>query len=158
MSKSTINWAYPEPFTAPWTISPDEIDHYNHVNNVVYLSRAEAVSWQHSNNLGLDFKQYKALDCAMVIQHHELDYLKAVHLGDTLLCATWITHCDNKIRLTREFQFVCQQTEQTVFTAKTNFVCVSLKTGKPKRMPAIFCDIYGSASLTAPPHRHKPIG
>ena len=65
------------------------------------------------------------------------------YLGDTLICATWIISCDKKLRLSRQFQYINPEDGRTIFTAKTKFVCVSLQTGVPKKMPAAFQKIYG---------------
>lgn len=112
---------------------------------MAYLSRLEKLAWQHSNSLGLTINDYQKADRAMVITKHELNYHLPSHLDDHLACATWITFSDQKFRLRREFQFINITTEKTVFTANTDFVCVSLSSGTPKRMPTIFCKIYGDA-------------
>ncbi|MBU3023315.1 thioesterase family protein [Aestuariibacter sp. A3R04] len=140
-----IKWRRPNPFVDLWCIARQEIDHYRHVNNVAYLSRVESLAWKHSNHLGLHFADYQQAGKGMVIRRHELDYLLPAHLGDTLACATWITGCHKSLTLTREFQFVCIQRLKTVFSAHTQFVCVSLESGTPTRMPATFKEIYGKA-------------
>lgn len=147
MSENTSLWRYPSPYTQPWHIKKHDIDHYQHVNNVAYLRNLESLAWAHSNALGLYFDDYKALNRGMVIQRHELDYKHPVHEGNTLTCGTWITHYDGKLTLQREFQFVCPTRGVTVFEAKTFFVCVSIATGQPKRMPEKFKTIYGNACI-----------
>ena len=146
--QTTALWHHQNPFTTKWQIGRNDIDHYGHVNNVAYLAQLEKTAWAHTNALGLTIDDYRELDRAMVIRRHELNYLQACHEGDTLDCATWIIHCDSRLSLTREFQFICPRREKTVFSATTQFVCASLTTGMPKRMPAIFCDVYGKASIT----------
>lgn len=141
-----LPWQRELPFVSLWTIEEDQIDHYEHVNNVAYLSQLEKLAWQHSNSLGLSMQQYKTLDRGMVIQKHILNYKLAAHLGDVIACATWIVMCDSKFRLTREFQFISMKNHKTVFTAQTHFVCVSLSTGAPKKMPKEFSHIYGQAA------------
>ena len=140
-----LAWQLPNPFISQWSIRPEHIDHYGHTNNVAYLSRLESLAWEHSSSLGLCFEDYKALDRAMVITQHELNYHLASHLGDELACATWLVHCDNKLRLGRRFQFINLKNKKTIFTARTEFVCVSLQTGTPKKMPQDFIEIYGKA-------------
>lgn len=140
-------WRYDAPYTLLWTIESSHIDHYNHVNNGAYVNQIEALAWAHSNALGLRFEDYQDHDRGMVIRRHEIDYLLPCHLGDSLICGTWITHCDNKLNLSRQFEFYCTRRQQKVFAAKTDFICVSLSTGAPKRMPEKFRDIYGSACI-----------
>jgi acyl-CoA thioester hydrolase len=76
-----------------------------------------------------------------------LSYHAPSHLADNLACATWIVACDKKFRLSRRFEFINLRTNKTVFSAKTDFVCVSLKDGVPKRMPEKFSQIYGDALI-----------
>lgn len=142
-----LDWLYPEPFISQWQIDATHIDHYQHTNNIAYLARLELLAWEHSKLLGLTFADYESLDRAMVITQHELNYHLPSHLGDTLACATWIVSCDEKFRLCREFQYISLESERTIFTAKTHFVCVSLKTGMPKKMPVAFKNIYGHVAL-----------
>lgn len=143
----SLDWQQAQPFISEWIIQAEHIDHYLHTNNVAYLTRLEKLAWEHSNSLGLLFDDYKALDRAMVITKHELHYHAPSHLGDTLACATWIVKCDNKFRLQRQFQFINLSTQKTCFSATTDFVCVSLSKGLPKKMPTEFTNVYGKACL-----------
>jgi acyl-CoA thioester hydrolase len=136
----------PNPFLNTWRVSPEQIDHYQHANNVAYVSQLEITSWAHSNHLGLTIEQYQALDRGLAISRHEINYLAASHLNDLIDCATWIVDCDNRLKLARQFQFIRRSDQQTILTARTEFVCIALSTGKPKRMPKEFLDVYGPAS------------
>ena len=147
MNTTTLPWLFKNPFVQEWTIDETHIDHYQHVNNVAYVAQAEHLAWTHSNRLGLQFSDYQTLNRGMVIKRHELNYHLPTHLGDSLQCATWITACDKKLTLKRKFQFICPKKRKTVFDAETTFVCVSLDTGTPKRMPPLFQEIYGSACI-----------
>lgn len=157
----TLKWKYPHPFVRAWRITQEHIDHYQHTNNVAYLSRLERLAWEHSRSLGLEFSDYQTLDRAMVITQHKLQYHAPSHLNDELACATWIVKCDNKFRLSRCFEFIKladnRKNEEKgdakmVFSAQTDFVCCSLSTGMPKKMPKAFAEIYGSALIDAPPN------
>jgi acyl-CoA thioester hydrolase len=138
-------WQLPNPHIVEWQIQADHIDHYDHVNNVAYVAMLEQVAWSHSNALGLNFSEYKSLDRGMAISRHEIDYLTATLLNDTLLCATWIVECDKKLKLTRKFQFIRKSDLKTVLKARTEFVCIALSSGKPKRMPKRFIEVYYKA-------------
>ncbi|GAC34461.1 acyl-CoA thioesterase [Paraglaciecola polaris] len=149
-SVEQLPWQYPSPFICQWHISPEQIDHYNHVNNVAYVSQLERTAWAHSNALGLSIEQYQELDRGMAISRHEIDYLAAAVLGDTLACATWIVACDNKLKLARHFQFIRLSDGLSMLKARTEFVCIALSSGKPKRMPKIFSETYFNAMLINP--------
>jgi acyl-CoA thioester hydrolase len=156
-----LKWKYPHPFVRTWKITQEHIDHYQHTNNVAYLSRLERLAWEHSRSLGLEFSDYQSLDRAMVITQHNLQYHAPSHLNDKLACATWIVKCDHKFRLSRCFEFIKlgdnrkdeeRSNTKVVFSAQTDFVCCSLSTGMPKKMPKAFAEIYGSALIDAPPN------
>ncbi|MFT6269670.1 MAG: acyl-CoA thioester hydrolase [Alphaproteobacteria bacterium] len=144
---STLDWLHPHPFMSEWEIDSSHIDHYQHTNNLAYLGRLEQLAWEHSASIGLCFADYQSLDRAMVITQHELNYHLPSHLGDTLICATWVVSCDKKLRLSRQFQYINPVNGKTIFTAKTHFVCVSLLSGMPKKMPEAFQKIYGHVAL-----------
>ncbi|NDW23004.1 acyl-CoA thioesterase [Alteromonas hispanica] len=155
LKEHAIDWMYDKPFIQDWHIDATHIDHYNHVNNVAYLAQLEKLAWAHSNALGLQFTDYQTLNRGMVIRRHELNYHLPAHLNDTLQCATWIVKCDNKLTLSRQFQFICPKRKKTVFDALTQFVCVSLGTGAPKRMPAQFIKAYGEACIELPAEKRE---
>ena len=140
-------WLHPKPHIIEWPIQTADIDHYNHVNNVAYVAQLEKVSWSHSNELGLDIQTYQHLDRGMAISKHTIDYHAAAVINDSLLCATWIIECDNRLKLSRQFQYIRQSDGQTVLTARTDFVCIALSSGKPKRMPTEFSAVYGAVCV-----------
>lgn len=147
--KQRYEWLLPQPHFINWQIQTADIDHYNHVNNVAYVSQLEKVSWSHSNALGLDIQIYQNLDRGMAISKHTIDYHAAAVLGDNLLCATWIIECDSRLKLSRQFQFIRERDGMTMLTARTDFVCIALSSGKPKRMPKEFSAIYSPVCVSA---------
>ncbi|MET1218045.1 MAG: thioesterase family protein [Glaciecola sp.] len=134
-------------FIIPWPICETVIDHYGHVNNVAYVKQLETTAWAHSNHLGLSIEQYQTLDRGMAITEHHIQYRAAVNVGDTLHCATWITHCDRRLYLTRYFEFYSQYKQTVVLTAQTHFACIALSSGKPARMPEAFAQPYYAEML-----------
>jgi acyl-CoA thioester hydrolase len=137
-----LAWKHPNPFIILWNIHETDIDHYKHANNTAYVKQLERLSWAHSNHLGLGFEDYEKLDRAMVIQHHSLHYHAPSFEQEVIACATWITACDKRFRLQREFQFISTSRQKVIFEARTDFVCVKLSTGSPKPMPQVFIDTY----------------
>lgn len=126
----------------------EDIDAFEHVNNAVYVKWLEDCAWQHSNSLGLNMDIYRQLDRGMAVIRHEIDYLASAYCDDQLKLATWIVEMDKKLRISRQFQLINTQNQQTILRAKTQFCCIQLTTGKPKRMPIEFIECYGKAALT----------
>ena len=123
-------------------VEPQHLDHFQHTNNVVYLSWLEQVAWGHSQQLGLGFADYERLGAGCVARRHELDYLAATFAGDTLWLATWIAETDAKFTMWRAYQVIRESDRKTVLRGRTQWVCVDMKSGRPKRMPPEFVSAY----------------
>jgi acyl-CoA thioester hydrolase len=139
-----VSWDLPAPFVLPLTVDPTHIDLMQHTNNVHYLQWVEDMAWAHSTALGLGQLEYAALGHGMVVRQHELTYLQPTLLGQALLRGTWLVQID-RLCLWRQHQFVRAVDGQTVFRAKTHYVCVDIAQGKVRRMPEAFARIYGEA-------------
>lgn len=138
-----MSWDFDNPHTYDITVQADDIDELGHANNAIYVRWLERCAWQHSKSLGLGLEEYRELDRAMAIVHHQIDYLAAAYEGDELTMATWIVHWDKKLRMTRHFQLCRQSDGLTLLRARTTFACIELSTGRPKRMPPLFVEGYG---------------
>lgn len=131
-------WDVPAPFVELATISANDVDRFGHTNNVVYLSLLERVAWSHSESLGLDFDAYEKLGAGCVARRHELDYLAPTFAGEQLWLATWVHENDFRLSMWRRYQIVRASDRKTVLRGQTQWVCVDMKSGRPKRMPAEF--------------------
>ena len=143
MAVADLDWDYPDAFHIELTVGEQDIDGLDHTNNAVYVGWCEAVAWSHSDSLGLDLAAYQELDRAMVIRRSEFDYLHASRLGDRMQVATWIVDWDRRLTMERRFQVRRVDSGETVLRARMDFVCVTLSTGRPRRLPQAFIDGYG---------------
>lgn len=142
---TTISWDFPAPFTLRMAPQAADIDGLNHVNNAVYVRWCEQVGWAHSEQLGLNLADYKRLDRAMAIRRGEYDYILPALQGDDLILATWLTAGDGKLTMTRRFQLVRARDNLTLMRGRWDLVCIELSSGKVRRMPGEFCDVYNAA-------------
>jgi len=142
---TTISWDFAVPFTLRVTPQAADIDGLNHVNNAVYVQWCEQIGWAHSEHLGLSLADYKRLDRAMAIRRGEYDYILPALLGDDLLLATWLTTGDGKLTMMRSFQLVRARDSRTLMRGRWDLVCIELSSGKVRRMPNEFCDVYNGA-------------
>lgn len=131
-------WDHPAPHILSMTVPASSIDVMGHANNVEYLRWLESVAWQHSEHLGLDWVAYQRLDRAMVARRTTLDYLASAFAGDALLIGTWIVENDQKWSITRQYQLVRPRDNKTLLRGSTQWVCVEISTGRPRRMPPEF--------------------
>lgn len=138
-------WDYPQPFLLPIEVKAEHIDGLGHVNNTQYVTWMENCAWQHSEHLQLDLAQYRALDRAMVITRHEIDYLGSAFLHEALLMATWVGKIEKSLTMKRYFQLYRPKDQTTLLRASTQFACIALSTGRAKRMPELFVNGYGQA-------------
>ncbi len=126
----------------PVTVQKADTDDMGHTNNVVYLSWLERVAWSHSHSLGMNMERYRALDAGCVARRHELDYLAATFEGEDLLLGTWILENDRRLTMWRGYQIIRPSDGKTVMRARTLWVCVDMKLGRPRRQPAEFLEVY----------------
>ena len=137
-----MEWDYPHPFTLPVTPCAEDIDGLNHTNNAVYVQWCEKVGWAHSEALGLGMADYLRLDRAMAIRKAEYDYVLPSLQDEALTLGTWITASDGKLTMERRFQIVRNSDQATILRGRWNLVCIEVGSGKPRRLPPEFCQIY----------------
>ncbi|HVY83351.1 MAG TPA: thioesterase family protein [Steroidobacteraceae bacterium] len=142
MQAPQIEWDYPEPFTLSLVVIDSEIDEYRHVNNAAYVRWLDRCAWAHSASLGVSLEDCLRMDRGMAVRRSELEYLAPAFIDDKVIVATWIAHSDQKLRVTRKFQIVAEETGKTLVRATVDYVCLMLSTGRPVRMPPAFLERY----------------
>ena len=144
-------WDYPDPFLRRTLVSAGDIDELEHTNNTVYVRWCEEAAWAHSAALGLGIEDYRRLDRAMAVVDARYRYLQASYRGDEIQTATWITHWDRRLTMTRHFQVRRVADAVTLLRGEVRFACIEISSGKPRRLPGEFSAIYGPAILNADP-------
>lgn len=137
-----LPWDVPTPFTLAVTVTAEQQDAFGHTNNVVYLQWLEQVAWAHSAALGLGMADYQRLNAGCVARRHELDYLAPTFVGETLWLATWIHENDGRLAMWRRYQIIRERDAKTVLRGATQWVCVDMTSGRPKRQPPEFLAAY----------------
>jgi len=137
-----MDWDLANPFTTDIQVAPAEVDELGHANNASYVRWLERCAWRHSEHLGLSLQEYRALDRAMVVFRHEIDYLAAAFVDEALRVATWIVESDQRLRLVRRFQIIRPADGQTLLRARSTYVCMALSSGRARRMPPVFLERY----------------
>jgi acyl-CoA thioester hydrolase len=145
-----LNWDYPHPFILPCVPGIQDIDGLNHTNNAVYVQWCEVIGWAHSESLGLSLVNYHQLDRAMAIRRGEYDYLLPTQISEPLTLATWLTGSDGKLTMERRFQLIRNSDGLTVLRGHWDLVCIEIGSGRPRRMPREFSEIYLPAVVTQP--------
>lgn len=140
-----FEWPVANPFIEARDVVAGDIDAFKHVNNLRYIEWAMDVAWRHSHALGLSFTDYQRLGVGCVIQRHSFEYLAPALIDERIAIATWIGANDGRVRLTRNYDIRHSKTGAPLFRGETHFVCISLETGKPTRMPQDFVEAYRPA-------------
>lgn len=138
MNTTLAPWDVAAPFIERVKVGAEHLDRFGHTNNVMYLQWLERVAWAHSVSLGLGFDEYQRLGAGCVARRHELDYLAPTFAGDVLLLGTWIHENDGRLTMWRAYQIVRVADNKTVLRGRTQWVCVDLASGKPRRQPPEF--------------------
>lgn len=139
---SDVAWDLPQPFTIDLVVGEDDIDHLGHTNNTVYQVWCERVAWAHSAAVGLGPEAWQALDRAMAMRRSEALYLAPSFAGEEIRVGNWIVACDGRLRATRRFQVVRAADGVTLMRAQSEWVCIEISSGRPKRMPQAFRSAY----------------
>ncbi|PYF02090.1 acyl-CoA thioester hydrolase [Rhodopseudomonas faecalis] len=150
-SVSDFAWDFPSPFVLPVSPAAADIDGLNHTNNAVYVRWCDSIGWAHSEALGLCLADWQRLDRAVAIRRGEYDYLLPSFAGDQLLLGTWITASDGKLTMQRSFQLIRPRDRAIIMRGRWQLVSIELSSGRPRRMPAEFIDVYHRALIAAPP-------
>jgi acyl-CoA thioester hydrolase len=109
-----------------------EIDHYGHVNNVVYLSWLNDCAWAHAEALGMGVEFALAQGIGMAVRTVDLEYQASVRLGDEVTVRTWITGSDGRFSGTRHFDILSHAS--TVLIGTISYVMLNLETLRPTCM------------------------
>lgn len=127
------------------TVQPEHIDVLGHVNNVVYLSWMQDAAAAHIEALGLGLKEYLELKHAMVAVEHHVQYRKAALQGEEIILRTWLNDI-NALYSFRQYAFYRPSDKAVLFMGNTQWACVEIATGRPKRMSPTFMQAYQPVS------------
>lgn len=145
MNEVELKFDVVAPYTQVITVDSGHLDEFGHTNNVVYLSWLQDVAWAHSVSLGFGMEDYRRVGAGCVVRRHELEYLAATFAGDRLHVATWIAENAGRLDMWRAYQIIRAQDGRTVLRGRTQWICVDMKTGKPRRQPPEFIAAYRPA-------------
>jgi len=120
------------PFVHEVRVVEADIDYLGHASNVVYLRWVQEAALAHSTALGFSETAYLARRQAWVVRKHEIEYLRAASLSDTLRIETRVASMKvaNSVRKTEIFR-----ADQLLCRAATDWVYVELARGRPVRIP-----------------------
>jgi len=110
------------------TVSAEDIDNLQHVNNLVYLKWMDKIATTHWTHLT---KNNPLPQYVWVVIRHEIDYLKQASLGDEIIVKTWVGETKG-ITSIRFMEFY--KKDVLLVKAKTIWAMLDSKTLKPARI------------------------
>ena len=114
-------------------VLPADIDEQKHVNNAVYLRWIQDVATAHWKSLASAEAQAAI---GWVVLRHEIDYRSPASLGDKILLRTWVGKA-SRLKFERFTEILRKiGNKQLLAEARTLWVPVDVRTGKPMRVSA----------------------
>ena len=120
------------PFEKRITAQPGDIDELGHVNNAAWVRWIQDMATAHWHAVAPS-EQVDAY--VWVVTRHEIDYLRAVAAGETVIGRTWVGEAPQGARFDRFVEFVGSDGKARV-RARTTWAMIDRATGRPMRVPA----------------------
>lgn len=125
-----------------YTVKTTDLDFLGHANNKSYLDWMEQIAWHHAQSVGIDKPLQKQLNRILAVHQHSMHYLASCYAGDEIELSTWIGKQIGCCQRERFFEFVRLTDHKTVFKAQSIYVCITLDTHRPKKIPQAFIHPY----------------
>ena len=125
-------------FSLKKTVTREDLDALNHVNNIVYVAWIQEASEAHW--MALTTEQIRQ-DCAWMVQRHEVDYLRQAFLDDELEIFTWPEPPQGKTSV-RNVAIRNLKTGKLIMQSRSTWVFIDLKNGKPSPVHEVVARLF----------------
>jgi acyl-CoA thioester hydrolase len=120
------------------TVSQDDLDELNHVNNVRYVKWINHVAKEH----WLQKATPKMLkDFVWVVIKHHINYKGSALLNDTIKLQTFVT-LNKGATCTRIVEMYLHKTNKLLLKSETDFCLLNSKTFKPTRINSEIANLF----------------
>lgn len=117
-------------FTKTITVTQDDLDELQHVNNVRYLHWVQEISKEHWENT---VTEPTLNEIIWVVRNHNITYFQSAVINDTIAITTRVTTWKGAISI-REVVMKNNKTEALLVKASTEWCALHPKTLKPTRV------------------------
>ena len=128
-------------------VQPADVDGLNHVNNTVYLRWVQDVAVAHWRAVAPAQDQ---ADLIWMVHRHEIDYLSPALPDDELILHTRIGEAVG-LRFERLTEILRAADRKPLAKARTLWVPVDPKSGRPKRVSAAVRDLFSTGPASGAP-------
>lgn len=122
------------------SVLPQDIDQFDHVNNIVYLRWVQDVSIAHWYAAATNAQKEKI---GWVVVRHEIDYLSSARLSDEIIARTCVGGADKNI-FERFTEMIRASDLKVLARARTLWCPIDLHSHRPIRVGA---DVYERFSV-----------
>ncbi len=119
------------PFEKRITAQAEDIDELGHVNNAAWVRWIQDIAVAHWQAIA-PAEHVEAY--VWVVTRHEIDYLRAVLPGETVMGRTWVADPPKGARFDRHMEFLGDDGKVRM-RAKTTWAILDKATGRPLRVP-----------------------
>ena len=120
------------------TVSKNDLDELNHVNNVRYVQWINDVAKAHwYNNATKELLD----DYYWVVINHNIQYKGAAFLNETLSLKTYVIKSEG-VSSTRIVEIYNKQTKKLLVKSQTSFCLINSKSHKPSRITEEIIDLF----------------
>ena len=118
-------------FTLAFTAALGDIDELGHVNNAVWVRWIQDIATAH----WLAAAEPADVEAWLwVVVRHEIDYLRALTIGESVTGRTWVGDAPRGARFDRHVEFLGADGKAHV-RARTTWAMIDRATGRPMRVP-----------------------
>jgi acyl-CoA thioester hydrolase len=121
------------------TVSVDDLDELNHVNNVVYIDWVQDIAKNHWNSLVSNEIKKKYY---WVLLEHQIKYSSPAFLNDKIRLKTYIEKTEG-VKSNRVVEIYNLDTNKLLVNSITTWCLVNAKTNKPNRITAEIRQAFG---------------
>lgn len=114
------------------TAGPQDIDELGHVNNAVWVRWIQDMATAHWNEAADPAHREAYL---WVVTRHEIDYLRGLGPGETVIGRTWVGEAPKGARFDRFVEFLGEDDGKPRVRAKTTWAIIDKASGRPIRVP-----------------------
>lgn len=129
-----------------------ECDAYGHVNHANYLRYMQEAAMDASADAGYDLDCYTALRRQWWIRETEIDYLRTLIYGQTVIVKTWVNDFQ-RVRSRRAYELRDAETSEIVARAHSDWVYLNTETNRPATIPD---EMIAAFSPEASPDGRRP--
>jgi acyl-CoA thioester hydrolase len=127
----------PDVYTMRRRVEWRDLDTARHVNNAVYFSYIEDCGLQVASHYGWPLSRSQAAGWAAVAREHHIEYKHPALLDDELAISTWVA-AHGRASADRFYTIARLSDGLQLAQARTRWVWIDLKTGRPIRIPEDF--------------------